>query len=161
MIAEYGNKNENRRHRYKVSKRSIYGPGVEVYDKRTGFKLEREFIDFDMRFCEHVEKLPGYVFEEVYRLERIYDRQLEKRAQFTQDFLNSVLTEVENEGTIHREFRAGQVHLFRAMISVKVNNRYSQWGHDYWPLCFEDPKRMKKYVTDEIAKTLTQRWSKQ
>ena len=95
---------------------------------------------------EHTERLPAYVFQDVYALEGVYERKLKTRAVKTQLLEDHLVADCKDYCTISAMIDAGD----RANVSRRVHEiareLYSNWDHYAEPLCYESEDRVIMYI---------------
>lgn len=140
-----------RKKRYQARKPQQYGTEIEIFDHSTGFKMVATFNDFYSGrgwspMSEHVERLPAYVFRDVYALEGVYERKLKRRAVKTQLLEDHLVADCKDYCTISAMIDAGD----RANVSRRVHEiareLYSNWDHYAEPLCYESEDRVIMYI---------------
>lgn len=138
-----------RKKRYEARKPSLYGTGIEIFDHSTGFKLIANFGDFlNYQYpSDHIERLPSYVFQDVYALEKIHEQQLKANALNTEVMEERLLVHCthspEVSGAVKSQCRQTVFSLVRKSAQVL----YSQWDHHGAPLCHESEQQMVDYLS--------------
>ena len=121
-------KAEPKNRRYRVSGHQIGQPGklsIQVHDNTTGFKLVRRAVDFydgTVRGggCEYCAKLPGYVFEEVGKIEAGHNAQLKVFQRNHDSLIGDWERVLANEGDLFELAKAGLVNHKRCADALET-----------------------------------------
>lgn len=141
-----------RKKRYEARKPSLYGTEVEIFDHSTGFKMVATFNDFYSGrgwspMVEHTERLPAYVFRDVYALEKIHEQQLEANALNTEVMEERILVHCTHDSEISDAIQAQCRQTVFSLVRKFAEVLYSQWDHHGAPLCHESEKQMIDYLS--------------
>ena len=138
--------------RYEARKPQQYGTEVEIFDHSTGFKMVADFNAFYGYSCnglsfQRVDRLPAYIFKEVYALEARYEQTLKARALNTEVMEARLLVHCTHDSEIRQavQSRARQAVFSRVRDRAKV--LYSQWDHHESPLCYQNETRVIDYLS--------------
>lgn len=138
--------------RYEARKPRIYGTEVEIFDHSTGFKMVVNFREFYANIgwgplSEHIERLPAYVFQDVYALEKIHEQQLEANALNAEVMEERILVHCTHDSEISDAVRAQCRQTVFSLVRKFAQTLYSQWDHYGAPLCHESEKQMIDYLS--------------
>ncbi len=138
-----------RKKRYEARKPSLYGTEVEIFDHSTGFKMVRSFDDFlNYKYLsDHIERLPTYVFQDVYALEKIHEQQLEANALNTEVMEERLLVHCTHNPEVSDAVQAQCRQTVFSLVRKFAEVLYSQWDHHGAPLCHESEKQMIDYLS--------------
>jgi len=142
----------SRKKRYEARKPSLYGTEIEIFDRSTGFKMVTNFREFYANIgwgplSEHIERLPNYVFQDVYALEKIHGQQLEANALNTEVMEERVLVHCTHDSEISDAIQAQCRQTVFSLVRKFAGVLYSQWDHYGAPLCHESEKQMVDYLS--------------
>ena len=138
--------------RYQARKPRIYGTEVEIFDHSTGFKLVATFREFYANIgwgpmSEHVERLPAYVFRDVYALEKTHEQQLEANVLNTEVMEERLLVHCTHDPEVSDAVGAQCRQTVCSLVRKSAHALYSQWDHHSAPLCHESEKQMINYLS--------------
>ena len=141
-----------RKKRYEARKPSLYGTEVEIFDRSTGFKLVAAFREFYAHagwgpMSEHIERLPGYVFQDVYALEKTHEQQLEANVLNTEVMEERILVHCTHDSAISDAVQAQCRQTVFSLVRKFAEVLYSQWDHYGAPLCHESEQQMIDYLS--------------
>lgn len=141
-----------RKKRYEARKPRLYGTEVEIFDHSTGFKMVQSFDAFYANtgwgpMSEHIERLPAYVFQDVYALEKLHEQQLEANALNTEVMEERLLVHCTHDSEISDAIQAQCRQTVFSLVRKFAEVLYSQWDHHGAPLCHESEKQMIDYLS--------------
>tara|TARA_R110000824_G_scaffold59665_4_gene160049 strand:- start:4905 stop:5375 length:471 start_codon:yes stop_codon:yes gene_type:complete len=139
----------SRKKRYEARKPSLYGAEVEIFDHSTGFKLIANFGDFlnYQYLSDHIERLPTYVFQDVFALEKTHEQQLEANILNTEVMEERLLVHCTHNSEVSDAVQAQCRQTIFSLVRKFSQTLYSQWDHHSAPLCHESEQQMIDYLS--------------
>ena len=103
---------------------------------------------------KHTERLPAYVFRDVYALEGVHERKLKRRAAKTRLFEDYLVADCKDYHTIKNMIDANdRPNVFRRVAEI-ARTLYARWDHYADPLCYELEDRVVMYTARQATDRL-------